>query len=156
MKTTMKTSFFALLIATTTGISAQVNMNEVESTEIKTVELNEKEAFTVKTVTEEVKALRFERADIGKEEKNLRPTPILVTKTIWIDNDKDDLFDKKIRMFYSKDDNAKLNYIATEDGVLVKDGKGISKLVSEEGIYQLNSDDTESVIISFDNLEASK
>jgi len=156
MKKLIKILLITILLITDTVVNAQKNVNITDKTTTKTLEIDDQTTYTVKTETEAVQKIKFKDEGENSVNKKMADTPVFVTKTIWIDDDKDSYFDKKIRLFYRKEDETKLNYKATVDGLLIKNSMDNTVLVSLEGIYQLDSKNVNDIFITIEKINQKK
>jgi len=147
----MQTAFVALL--GTCIVTAQEKV-ENSSTETKTKKVMQdgKKLFETKVVKEEIQELKFQEEDADDYNKDidLEASTIKVIKTVWIDNDLDNRYDKKIRLTYNKayDDDIKFDTVI--DGIVFTDAQGRTTMVQDVGFYVLNPGLENEVYISVD------
>ncbi|WP_299764024.1 hypothetical protein [uncultured Dokdonia sp.] len=154
MKTILKTIACSLLIAGT--VNAQSITDKANITTIKEYELNNEEIVTIKTISKERRDLSFKVEDAGKLNQSLVDAPVYVEKIIMIDHDNDTSYDKEVLITYQKDVEDSLNYTATPEGVYITSSDSTPLFVTEEGTYQVDSQDVEDITIVVEDLNKTK
>ena len=103
MKYIVVTAFVALFSTSIATAQEKVENTSTETTTKKVMQEGKK-LFETKVVKEEIQQLKFEAGDADSYEKDidLDGSPIKVIKTVWIDNDMDNQYDKVIRLTYNK------------------------------------------------------
>jgi hypothetical protein len=154
MKTLLKTTFFAILM--TTGFTAfgQTTASESEKTTIKKIRKNN-DSYTVKTVIKKEQPLKLDPNDRGKLNQGTIEAPILVQRTIYIDNDNDNRYDKKVTMSYNKDVEENLDYMIAKRGIIFLNDVGISYVITE-GDYEVMTEEFGLIEISVEEVEIKK
>lgn len=139
------------LLLTIVSINAQIS-NTTKETNTEIISINDKETYKIKTIDEKVQRLVFKSEDKGEVNQSVAPLPTAVTKTIFIDNDKNDGFDKKIRLLYSKNQDDQLVYTTTQEGIIFLNDTGSTDVITKEGLYQIDTETIDNVIIMVENL----
>ena len=130
---TLKIALLGLF--TTATVSAQTNINLTEITKVQIYTNSFGETFKVKTITKERQPHVLdidERYDLNQTKAY---SPVYVDRTVWIDNDNDDIYEKEVILSYTKDMNNQLDYIATANGLFIETSPSSNRLVTEEGTY---------------------
>ena len=136
-----------------TNVKAQEKLeNKTKETKITEVTQGDKKVFESKVVREEIQQLKFKESSEGSYEKDLDldGSPIKVVKTIWIDNNMDMRYDKMIRLSYDKKFDEQVTFDTTANGLMFKDDKGRSLLVTDYGFYVMNSGQDDEIMITVD------
>lgn len=154
MKSIVITAFFLFIITGTAW--AQAIVDEVAITTTKEYEVNQYESMIVKTTEAQERILRFDPRDKGKLNQNLVDAPVLVEKTIWIDDNNDQIFDKEITLSYKKDINENLLYQVTPEGVYITTKDRNRLLFSQEGSYDIETKQVDVLTIAVDELPKKK
>jgi hypothetical protein len=71
-------------------------------------------------------------------------------KTVWIDNDMDNRYDKMIRLSYDKKFGEDVTFDTIADGLVFTDDQGRTMMVRDYGFYVMNSGEDNEVIITVD------
>tara|TARA_R110001632_G_scaffold189241_2_gene309782 strand:- start:1223 stop:1687 length:465 start_codon:yes stop_codon:yes gene_type:complete len=151
MKTLLKTTFFAILLSTGFTGFGQTIANESEETTIKKVRENN-DSYTVKTVIKKEQPLKLDPKDRGKVNQGTIETPVMVQRTIFIDNDNDSRYDKKVTMSYRKDVEESLDYMIAKRGIIFLNDVGISYVITE-GDYEVMTKEFGVIEISVEEVE---
>lgn len=154
MKKIFKTLVYSLLIAGT--VNAQSITDEAEVTTVKEYELNNEKTITIKTTSTERRNFTFDPNDTGQQNQNLVDAPIYVEKTIIIDYDNDNRFDKQVKLTYQKRMEDDLNYVATPDGLYITSSDSTPLFITEPGAYELDSKNIDNIMILVENLNTIK
>lgn len=154
MKTLFKTTFFAILLSTGFTAFGQTIANESEETTIKKVRKNN-DTYTVKTVIKKEQPLKLDPQDSGKVNQSTLEAPVMVERTIYIDNDNDNRYDKKVTMSYSKDVEENLDYMIAKRGIIFLNDVGISYVITE-GDYEVMTEEFGLIEISVEKVEIKK
>jgi len=150
MKTILKTIACSLLIVG--SVSAQSITDKAATTTVKEYEINNKKTITIKTTSTERRNFIFDSNDAGQQNQNLVGAPVYVEKTIMIDYDNDDRFDKEVQLTYQKHTEEDLNYVATPDGLYITSSDSTPLFITEPGAYELDSKNIDNVMIVVENL----
>ncbi len=152
MKNIIKTTALTLLMTGVAG--AQTLINERTTTKKEIFKLTDSEVVVVKTIDHQIHQLVFDPADEGKTNQKLTESPVYVDKKIYIDNNNDGVYDKEVQISYIKEEEEKnqLEYVPTEDGVLITTSNNTSKLINEEGMYEVEIEDLEDVTILVEDI----
>lgn len=154
MKTTMKTLVCSLLIAG--SVSAQSVADKTQTTTIKEYEINNKKAITIKTTSTEKRNIVLDSEDAGELNQNLVDSPIYVEKSIMIDYDGDDRFDREVLLTYQKRMEDDLNYVATPNGIYISSSDSTPLFITEPGAYELDSKDIDNIKILVKDINTTK
>ncbi|WP_452226917.1 hypothetical protein [Lacinutrix cladophorae] len=134
---------FSLLVFTTTAYAQSNNpVDVIEETKVKTVKVKEdgkliEKKVKVNTVQkQEVKIDPKDRYDLNG---NRMDTPIKVTKTVSVDNDKDANYETKTKVTYYKFDNADYAFIPDEKGFIVAVKNGDKDKAFGKARYSANN-----------------
>lgn len=151
MKTLLKTTFFAILLFTGCTAFGQTIANESEETTIKKIRKNDA-SYTVKTVIKKEQPLKLDPKDSGKVNQGTIEAPVMVERIIYIDNDNDSRYDKKVTMSYSKDVEESLDYMIAKRGIIFLNDVGISYVITE-GDYEVMTKEFGVIEISVEEVE---
>lgn len=150
----LKNIVISTIALTSVGALAQaqdVNNYDFYSTTVEKTIPYEKDGEIIpvkmKIVETRKYSFEFEAADLGEIDKDLVETPVMVTKEIYVDNDKDDSYDKFIVMSYEKSANDTFEIIPTNDSIAIKLDNSIIKPVTSEGYIVANTKDADIVMI---------
>jgi len=154
MKTILKTIACSLLIAGT--VNAQSITDEAKTTTVKEYEINNEKTITVKTTSVERRNLMLDPKDAGELNQSLVDSPIYVEKSIMIDYDNDDRFDREVHLTYQKRMEDDLNYVATPNGIYISSSDSTPLFITEPGAYELDSRDIENIKILVKNINTTK
>ncbi|BAO55110.1 hypothetical protein [Nonlabens marinus] len=136
-----------------TPLQAQDKLeNKTKETKVTEITQGGEKIFESKVVREEIQKLKFTESSEGSYEKDLDldGSPFKVIKTVWIDNDMDNRYDKMIRLSYDKKFDEQVTFEPTADGLLFKDDEGHSMLVTDYGYYVMNSGQDDEILITVD------
>jgi hypothetical protein len=140
-----------LIVGATAMMTAQEEIkNSNKETRTKTVMQDGKKLFETKTVIEEIQQLEFKDEDADSYEKDLDldGSNVKVIKTVWIDNDLDNTYDKKISLTYNKAYDDEVKFDTTADGILFTNANGQTMLVKDSGFYVMNPSTDREIYIS--------
>lgn len=154
MKNIFKT--MALSIFVMGAAQAQTIVDEANITTTKEYEVNGAETMVVKTKSSEERVLMFDPADKGELNQNLIDAPVMVEKTIWIDNDNDSQFEKEIKLTYEKEIEENLAYQITPQGLAIQTLDNKRVLFAESGSYELDSKMIEEIDIEIEEINTDK
>ena len=135
------------------SIQAQDKLeNKTKETKVTEITQGDKKIFESKVVREEIQKLKFTESSEGSYEKDLdlNGSPFKVIKTVWIDNDMDNRYDKMIRLSYDKKFDEQVTFDTTANGLVFKDDKGRSMLIRDYGYYVMNSGQDDEILITVD------
>lgn len=141
---------FALLIGTSIYAQDPVK-DKMKETKVKTIKVEENGKMVekkVKVTTAQEQAVKTKLNTDHYENSTRLETPVKVTKTVSIDNDKDPFYDSTIDFVYytSKENNYKFTRNDTGFVIMTSDGSedslfGNARLTSNNAYYLLNTDD---------------
>ncbi len=151
MKTILKTTLFTVLLSTALTTSAQSLVNESKITSVEIFETND-DSYTVKTVINEKQPILFNPNDRGMVNQRIIDAPVSVERTIYIDNDNDSVYDKKVSLTYIKDSEDDLDYMVAQNGVVFINDEDNS-YVAMDGEYEIETDDIGDVAISIEEVD---
>ena len=147
--------FISTAIAlTSTGVFAQ-NVSSVEhdvakETTVMTVspKKNTDAPYRMKIVEKKDYKFAFEDKDKGKRDQDQVILPAYVTKTIYIDNDLDRFYDKKMVVRYEKSYEDKYEIIPTKKGFDLKvNNKTVAKDIARSGYYLTDEKDNDYFVV---------
>lgn len=104
------------------AIAQEKPKNVSEETTVKTTKTNDGSKITeskVKVTTREEQNIEFEEGDKNKTDKDIIETPVKVTNTLEVDNDKDQYYDSKVEISHYEYDGHKYNFSKDENGFLI-------------------------------------
>lgn len=155
MKYIVVTAFVALFSTSIATAQGKVENTSTETTTKKVMQEGKK-LFETKVVKEEIQQLKFEAGDADSYEKDidLDGSPIKVIKTVWIDNDMDNQYDKVIRLTYNKAYDENVIFDTTADGLVFTDKMGRTMMVKDVGFYVLNPSQKGEIYITVDTSTA--
>jgi hypothetical protein len=109
--------------------------------------------FKSQVVIDQIQLLKFEESDSNSYEKDidLDSSPIKVVKTVYIDNDMDNRYDKMIRLSYDKKFGKDVTFDTIADGLVFQDDQGRAVMVRDYGFYIMNPGQDNEVIIIVDH-----
>lgn len=149
MNTILKTTLFAGTLMIGSTMTAQSLVNESKETKFQKFETSQK-TYTVKTIVKKMQPILFNPNDKGKIDQRTIPSPIIVSKTIYIDNNNDNLHDKKVELSYTKD-SEDLDYNIEQNGFLFLKDKNNSYLL-EDGEYNIETEIVGDVYVSIEEI----
>ena len=147
--------FISTAIAlTSTGIFAQ-NVSSVEHDVAKETTVmkvspkkNTNAPYRMKVVEKRDFRFAFEEEDKGKIDQDRVILPAYVTKTIYIDNDRDMYYDKKMVVRYEKSYEDKYEIIPTKKGFDLKiNNKTMAKDIARSGYYLTDKEDNDYFVV---------
>lgn len=126
---------------------------KTKETTVKEVMQGDSQLFKSKVVREKTQILRFKESSEGDYEKDLDldGSPVKVVKTVWIDNDMDNRYDKMVRLSYANKYDEQVTFETTADGLVFKDSMGRMMMIKDYGYYVLNSGQDDEIFITVDS-----
>ena len=149
----LKMMLGAAFTITAMQISAQevssVENDKMEETTLITIPTTNKDlTYRMKIVEQKEYPFAFEKEDKGKIDQDRVILPPYITRTIYIDNDKDKYYDKKMVVRVLKSYEDKIEIIPTQKGFdLNIDDKPMGKDISRSGYYLTDEDDNDYFVI---------
>ncbi|WP_299211469.1 hypothetical protein [uncultured Dokdonia sp.] len=150
----MKTLLCSLLIAG--SVSAQSVADKAKTTTVKEYELNNEKTITIKTTSTERRNLILDPKDAGELNQSLINSPIYVEKSIMIDYDNDDRFDREVQLTYQKRMEGDLNYVATPKGIYISSSDSTPLFITKPGAYELSSKNIDNIKILVKDINTTK
>ncbi|MFD2823558.1 hypothetical protein ACFS5M_07750 [Lacinutrix iliipiscaria] len=140
----MKNLIYIFSLLMFTGLYAQDNnpVDVTEETKVKTIKVAEQGKVVEKKV--KVKTLQTQEVKIDPEDRydlngNRIETPVKVTKTVMVDNDKDPYYETKTKVTYYKFNDVDYTFIPDEKGFIVTIKKGDSDITFGKARYSVKN-----------------
>lgn len=114
--------YICLFLFAGTIMSQEKPKNVSEETTVKTTKTNNGEKITeskVKVTTREEQNIEFDEKDKNKTDQNIIDSPTKITKTLEIDDNKNQAYDSKVEIAYYEFDGRKYNFTKNDTGFLI-------------------------------------
>lgn len=137
----MKKLILSVFILTSFVLNAQTD-KVVTSTVKKDVKISEKGvpyATKVKVVTEKTEENKFDPAQKHQLNQDRIPSPVSVTKTVMIDNDKDPFYEKSVKIKYYTYKGRKYSFNVEDNSVLIHYNLDDNDIVSARAFKSRNN-----------------